>query len=45
VDFALVTTDELAAVPKSTRSRLTLAQVTAALHTLGALLAAKQQVQ
>lgn len=41
-DFTFITTEQLAAVPKSTRGRLTLAQVTTALQTLVALIADKQ---
>mmetsp|Transcript_20032 Transcript_20032/g.33763 ORF Transcript_20032/g.33763 Transcript_20032/m.33763 type:complete len:279 (+) Transcript_20032:194-1030(+) len=43
-DFTFITTEQLAAVPKSTRSRLTLAQVTTALQTLVALIADKRLV-
>lgn len=41
-DFTFITTEQLAAVPKSTRSRLTLAQVTTALQTLVGLITEKQ---
>jgi hypothetical protein len=44
-DFTFITTEELAAVAKSTRSRLTLAQVTTALQTLVGLIAEREKVQ
>lgn len=44
-EFVFITSDELEAVPKSTRGRLTLAQVTSALRTLVSLMEDKNKVR